>query len=479
MEIKRFIVLSMLIFSQLLLAGNVSANIEPDELFGNGILFEKPLMLTNAWNETGPNVTAATDGNIETYVTVGRNTTGPTGTDNLVRNYSQGIKVVGVRYRVEKSGMIVTLKNNSGSNIDALEMREEYNDMFIPFEGNNVRKFHIINMDSSDVKLYEVELYDEIPNVPPPSPPTGLIADATSEKVVLSWNTNQDVQGYNVYRNGQKINGRWPITTPEYVDTGLDNGTTYTYQIRAVGYWGHESAPATVYATPKDDEDLVPPNPPQNLTGTPGPGMVILSWDANTEPDLQGYNIYRNGQKINFTTIKNVNFTITGLKNDEEYEFYVTAVDMAGNESEPSNIIYIKPEPEPFRVTFIPNGDAIVVQVSGGVMPYQIIMDDLDETFESTSYVIRNLEMETDYTITVKDNIGNEVTETINTGSEKGYIPPNLPNPMGIFQHILNNFGTAAYIGFLVILSAVSLGIIIVLGLFAWRLTKKWIATSK
>jgi hypothetical protein len=67
-----------------------------------------------------------------------------------------------------------------------------------------------------------------------PSAPTGLTVTAGNAQVSLSWNANpasDNVVRYQVYRNNQLI-ADGP-TSPSHVDTGLTNGTTYSYRVSA------------------------------------------------------------------------------------------------------------------------------------------------------------------------------------------------------------------------------------------------------
>jgi hypothetical protein len=68
----------------------------------------------------------------------------------------------------------------------------------------------------------------------PPSKVTGLTATAVSESQIdLSWDANPetDIDHYNVYRGGSKIA---ETSGTSYSDTGLNAGTTYTYEVSAV-----------------------------------------------------------------------------------------------------------------------------------------------------------------------------------------------------------------------------------------------------
>jgi len=69
---------------------------------------------------------------------------------------------------------------------------------------------------------------------------SGLSATTSNTKVHLSWDAAPGVSGYNVYRNGVKINPA-PFSPASYLDTGLANGMAYSYQVTAI-VSGRESA---------------------------------------------------------------------------------------------------------------------------------------------------------------------------------------------------------------------------------------------
>ncbi len=77
-----------------------------------------------------------------------------------------------------------------------------------------------------------------------------------------------------------------------------------------------------------------------------GSQLVDLSWNANTEGDLAGYNLYRSDNeqtgfvKLNNTAlIADTLFQDTGLEDSTSYFYKVSAVDLAGNESVLSNAV--------------------------------------------------------------------------------------------------------------------------------------------
>ncbi len=80
--------------------------------------------------------------------------------------------------------------------------------------------------------------------------------------------------------------------------------------------------------------------PPQNVIVKQGPsGAVFLSWDANTQSILQGYNVYRRdtsaGEILTLTAkpIRENRFVDTQVDWHREYEYRVTTVSTRGGES--------------------------------------------------------------------------------------------------------------------------------------------------
>jgi len=106
----------------------------------------------------------------------------------------------------------------------------------------------------------------------PPAAPTGLSAIAGNGTVSLNWNNNgeSDLAGYNIYRSITsdsgyvKRNGSL-LTSSDYVDNTVTNGTTYYYVVTAVDTGSIESAYSSqVSATPSPTagQDPYPgPNP--------------------------------------------------------------------------------------------------------------------------------------------------------------------------------------------------------------------------
>ena len=86
--------------------------------------------------------------------------------------------------------------------------------------------------------------------------------------------------------------------------------------------------------------DNTPPSVPKGLVGSLYVLDAVLYWTANSEADLAGYNVYRDGRRINGQIITGTSYSqsVTGGKT---YVYNVTSVDRVGNESPFSNSVSI------------------------------------------------------------------------------------------------------------------------------------------
>ncbi|MHA2021378.1 MAG: lamin tail domain-containing protein, partial [Candidatus Thorarchaeota archaeon] len=79
-------------------------------------------------------------------------------------------------------------------------------------------------------------------------------------------------------------------------------------------------------------------DPPAQVTGlnatTVGLSQIDLEWNANSEPDLSYYVVYRNGTPV--TTTASTFYNDTGLVSNTTYSYRVSAKDLSGNEGNKS-----------------------------------------------------------------------------------------------------------------------------------------------
>jgi chitodextrinase len=206
-----------------------------------------------------------------------------------------------------------------------------------------VRAYDAANNESSDsAALQATTAYDTTP----PSVPASLTSMATTDTTIsLSWNASTDnvgVTGYDLYRNGALIT---TTSSTSYTDTGLAVHNSYVYSVRAHDGSGNNSAQTSPY-TVSTLPDQVPPSTPGNVQSLAQTTTSIsLSWDpASDDVGVVSYNIYRNGSLIANSTA--TNFDDQTLTYNTAYQYTVTALDAAGNESPASIVLHISTLPD-------------------------------------------------------------------------------------------------------------------------------------
>ncbi|MEJ2629158.1 MAG: fibronectin type III domain-containing protein, partial [bacterium] len=98
-------------------------------------------------------------------------------------------------------------------------------------------------------------------------------------------------------------------------------------------------------------------------------GSVIVSWTANSEPDLAGYKVYYGMESKNYSQFVNAGnttiYSIGTLTAGQTYYFAVTAYDESGNESDWSTEVSFEvqdTEPPEIVKAFCMKNDLVVVE---------------------------------------------------------------------------------------------------------------------
>jgi len=169
--------------------------------------------------------------------------------------------------------------------------------------------------------------------------------------------TPVNLLGYNVYRivsskpevEPKPLNPE-PITVTQYQDKKFKFGETYTYFVRSVSL-GTEGKPVESLNSNTielSQVDIYPPSAPSLAPPGVAPGRIALFWTANPEPDVAGYYLYRSTDpnlaknkwiKLTKSPYTKTTFTDENVETGKTYYYYVTAVDNAGNEGPPSEVV--------------------------------------------------------------------------------------------------------------------------------------------
>ena len=182
------------------------------------------------------------------------------------------------------------------------------------------------------------------PKAPPKAPgaPRSLSATPGNQRVSLSWSAAA-ANGSAILRyEYRRDSGSWSTVSGgasarSRTVTGLTNGTSYTFKVRAVNGKGAGSV-ASVTATPKAPPKA--PGAPGSLSATPGNKQVSLSWSAAA---ANGSAILRYEYRRDSGSWSTVSGgasarsrTVTGLTNGTSYTFKVRAVNGVGSGSSAS-----------------------------------------------------------------------------------------------------------------------------------------------
>nr|WP_239140327.1 glycoside hydrolase family 9 protein [Plantactinospora endophytica] len=186
----------------------------------------------------------------------------------------------------------------------------------------------------------------------PGAPGTPTASAVTATGATLSWTAATDnvgVTGYDVYReDGTTDVLLGSAATPTFAVTGLTAETAYQFYVvarDAAGNRSAASAPVSVTTRPAGSGDTTPPGTPTGLTASAVTATgATLTWTASTDNvGVTGYRVYREAGTTDalLGSPNTPTFAVTGLTAGTAYQFYVVAVDAAGNVSAASTPVSV------------------------------------------------------------------------------------------------------------------------------------------
>ncbi len=218
----------------------------------------------------------------------------------------------------------------------------------LPEDGNYTLRLQVSDKAGNRTEVFRRVIVDTTPPAPP------LLIDAqvvenNKEDVLLSWqaNTETDLQGYIVFRNGQAISG--VIDALEYLDQGLLEGE-YSYQVLAVDraeLRSELSEPLSVLI------DITPPLVQilQPRTGSTNNLLVDIIGTAFSENDFKEYRLsvgqvdgpLRNIQtsSVPRTAAELGQWDTTSILLEGDYVIRLEADDVNGNSASVETIVRI------------------------------------------------------------------------------------------------------------------------------------------
>lgn len=190
-------------------------------------------------------------------------------------------------------------------------------------------------------------------------PPSPLRAVVRVDRIEIRWtapsantdgSTPPSLKGYNVYRKSSsglpvRLNNS-TVAAPYFMDRDFEFGVPYSYHVTAL------SGTEPPYIESDDSDvleitpaDVFPPSPPSGLESVTAPGLVTLIWERSSETDLAGYRVWRKTagesefRALTPAAIPENMFTDTAVEKGVRYDYAVSALDRAGNESPRSSVL--------------------------------------------------------------------------------------------------------------------------------------------
>ena len=269
--------------------------------------------------------------------------------------------------------------NSSFVPIDTLDVSlREYTDQDLEALTNYVYTVSALDEAGNEsVRAQSVQVRTEGPDQVAPAAPQNLSAVADENdfgQVTVSWGASTldsdggqltGLTGYTVFRSKGSTNSFQPVatvdaTTRQYVDTGLEELTTYYYTVSAADDSGNESARAQSVQVRTEGPDTIAPAAPHSLSAVADEqviGQVVLRWAAPTLDaqggqlsDLSRYILFRAKESTSaFVAVDTLGAEVrqyadTGLDESTVYYYAVSALDAVGNESSRSAVVEVQTE---------------------------------------------------------------------------------------------------------------------------------------
>ncbi len=202
----------------------------------------------------------------------------------------------------------------------------------ITFTGGNY-----FNGQLDDVRIYNLVIDPAVVAalaLPPAAPTQLVVTPASGTELDLGWTDNATNEtGYEIWRSIS--GGAWVRTaqlvanTTSYMDVGLNQGTSYSYYVRAVDSAGYADSNIVNSSTP------VPPQTPSGAMVTLlAPFEVDLQWLDNASNEA-GYKILRRVNNVNFAEVGSLPPNSTTYQDKTvqpgvAYEYHIQAYNVAG-----------------------------------------------------------------------------------------------------------------------------------------------------
>ena len=192
-----------------------------------------------------------------------------------------------------------------------------------------------------------------------PTTPGNLRQNETAYNYVsLSWDSATDDSGIKSYRLYRDDNFIANLTTTSYTDINVQENTSYRYTVASVDTSNNESVKSATLTINIPLQpvtgDITPPSTPANLRESGlAFNFISLNWDSATDDTaIKGYRIYRNNTFL--ADVTSNSYIDLDVQEAKSYEYSVSAIDTADNESAKTTILNISTPKAPSNTVSAP-----------------------------------------------------------------------------------------------------------------------------
>lgn len=187
--------------------------------------------------------------------------------------------------------------------------------------------------------------------VAPLPQPQSVTVENHPDGVALRWQPGEPAQGqWRVYR-AEKGKAEYQLLghsqETQWVDRTSEYGKSYLYVVQrftAAGDTEAESEPANPVTI--EPADVFAPAVPSGLRVFAGVRSIEVAWEANTDKDFAAYQVWRaegDAALAKYGERRTVpSLSDTGVESGKSYRYAISAIDSAGNESQPSTPVEFK-----------------------------------------------------------------------------------------------------------------------------------------
>lgn len=211
------------------------------------------------------------------------------------------------------------------------------------------KNFYIVAaIDTAGNAARSMPAYAFIIDSIPPAAPIGLVGSIDTAGIVRlhwRWNTEMDLQGYNVYASNDPMKAFYILNSKYITDTSYTDTITIKtltrriyYRLCAVDKAGNPSKYSQVLTLTKPD--IIPPVAPVITHFVVGDSSVTLQWAPSSSEDVAWQAVWRRAkgqpQWMRLDSLPKLvdSYTDRRVRRLGEYEYSLTAIDSSGLVSE-------------------------------------------------------------------------------------------------------------------------------------------------